>query len=534
MSYTINRTDGTILTIIEDGTVDTTTDLSLIGKNFIGFGKSINDNFVSLLENFSNETAPNSPLSGQLWWDRSTDQLKVFSGSVFKSLGVVRISETQPIVNSLGDLWYDTTNNQLKQFDGANFDLVGPVYTSAQGVTGAFAETLSDGSANRVVVVIRAAGTRLAILSDVEFIPVPSISGFSTIRAGINLNSSLSLKLQGTATDSEKVGGVGIIDLMRSDQDSTTTGTITISNDGGLVLGENETASISVDSADLNITNSEDSGNIHINVNNGSTITAIAVDGATANVAVGNLTASGSLSASSLTGQLTTSSQPAITLLGTLGNLNVSGTVTTSNVTAGNISGTITTAAQPNITSIGTLSSLTVSGNISANGISLGSSLPIGQGGTGATSESDARDALDVVCRSGDTMTGFLTLHSNPTSNLHAATKQYVDSKVSGDLSGYATETYVINAVNSIVPFTGYVFSQGNSVSITSSRLDIFPPSGKTMANLEAFIPSVSADPTIFLSQNTSLVLNWSALPDRIRVFAPSSTRIHYLAIWRN
>lgn len=44
------------------------------------------------------------------------------------------------------------------------------------------------------------------------------------------------------------------------------------------------------------------------------------------------------------------------TVLGTLGNL-----------TATNISGNITTAAQPNITSIGTLTSLTVNGNISGN-----------------------------------------------------------------------------------------------------------------------------------------------------------------------
>lgn len=39
----------------------------------------------------------------------------------------------------------------------------------------------------------------------------------------------------------------------------------------------------------------------------------------------------------------------------------------------------------------------------------------------------------NTVASSGDTMTGFLTLHSNPTANLHAATKQYVDAAVAGD-----------------------------------------------------------------------------------------------------
>ena len=35
----------------------------------------------------------------------------------------------------------------------------------------------------------------------------------------------------------------------------------------------------------------------------------------------------------------------------------------------------------------------------------------------------------NYVKKSGDTMTGYLTLNENPTQNLHAATKQYVDSK---------------------------------------------------------------------------------------------------------
>ena len=54
------------------------------------------------------------------------------------------------------------------------------------------------------------------------------------------------------------------------------------------------------------------------------------------------------------------------TIYGNLANLNVNSTITTSNLTATNISGLITTNAQPYITSFGTLSSLSVSGTISA------------------------------------------------------------------------------------------------------------------------------------------------------------------------
>ena len=52
MPYTINRYNGTVVTTVADGTVDTTTDLKLIGKNYAGYGEIQNENFLFLLENF--------------------------------------------------------------------------------------------------------------------------------------------------------------------------------------------------------------------------------------------------------------------------------------------------------------------------------------------------------------------------------------------------------------------------------------------------------------------------------------------------
>ena len=46
------------------------------------------------------------------------------------------------------------------------------------------------------------------------------------------------------------------------------------------------------------------------------------------------------------------------------------------------------------------------------------------------------------VAKAGDTMTGFLTLHADPTASLHAVTKQYADAKISssgGIMTGYLT-----------------------------------------------------------------------------------------------
>ena len=69
MPYTLLKTNGLTLTVVEDGTVDTTTDLTFIGKNYTGYGDPVNENFVKLLENFANPTAPRKPLLGQIWFD---------------------------------------------------------------------------------------------------------------------------------------------------------------------------------------------------------------------------------------------------------------------------------------------------------------------------------------------------------------------------------------------------------------------------------------------------------------------------------
>ena len=69
MAYTINKTDGTVVTTITDGTVDNTTSLQLFGKSYSGFGEGLNENLVKLLENAASTSAPSAPLRGELWFD---------------------------------------------------------------------------------------------------------------------------------------------------------------------------------------------------------------------------------------------------------------------------------------------------------------------------------------------------------------------------------------------------------------------------------------------------------------------------------
>ena len=79
MAYTVNKTSGAVLTTISDGTIDTTTDLTLIGKNYAGYGEFLNENMVKMLENFANTSAPSSPLAGQMWWDTTNSLLNTNS-----------------------------------------------------------------------------------------------------------------------------------------------------------------------------------------------------------------------------------------------------------------------------------------------------------------------------------------------------------------------------------------------------------------------------------------------------------------------
>ena len=80
MSYIINKTDGSVLTEIVDGTVDqTATDLTLIGKNASSYGEAFNENFIRILENFANTSSPNNPIQGQLWFDTGENRLKIYA-----------------------------------------------------------------------------------------------------------------------------------------------------------------------------------------------------------------------------------------------------------------------------------------------------------------------------------------------------------------------------------------------------------------------------------------------------------------------
>lgn len=146
MAYNISLYNGELLTTVADGTVDINyTSLGLIGKNFAGYGEVMNENWVHLLENFSNTTEPTNPLVGQLWYDAGARIMKVrTANNNWKNIGSATASASAPPNPNVGDQWWDTINDQLKTFNGEDWILIGPLWSASQGVTGALPDTIRD------------------------------------------------------------------------------------------------------------------------------------------------------------------------------------------------------------------------------------------------------------------------------------------------------------------------------------------------------------------------------------------------------
>jgi hypothetical protein len=121
MSYTINNADGSTLITIPDTQINTQYGITLIGRNYSGYGVFLNDNFVVLMENFANSSAPANPLTGQLWFNTNTKMMQTWQGSQWKILAYTTVSGTAPAASQgtmVGDLWWDTFNQQLNVWGG--------------------------------------------------------------------------------------------------------------------------------------------------------------------------------------------------------------------------------------------------------------------------------------------------------------------------------------------------------------------------------------------------------------------------------
>jgi hypothetical protein len=270
MSYTINLTDGALFATIADGTINTSSSMTLVGKNYAGYGQFLDTNFIHLLENASNTTAPGAPLTGQLWWDSGNGLMKVYTGTTWKTISSATSSSTAPSNNVTGDLWYDTTNQQLNVWTGTAWLLVGPQFTAGQGTTGAIAATITDNtSVAHTVIELYVNDAIVGIVSkDAAFTPAVAISGFTTVRPGITLATGGNTALfQGTSTDSQSLGGLSSTQFMRTDANTSTTGTLSVLNNTGLAVGASSNFRVSVSGNDVTLRNQTSGGNLYFGVN---------------------------------------------------------------------------------------------------------------------------------------------------------------------------------------------------------------------------------------------------------------------------
>lgn len=292
MAYTINLTDGTILATVADGTVDTTScSMALVGKNYAGYGEFLDENFVHLLENSSNSTAPGEPLVGQLWWNNSTDLLQVWTGGAWKTISSATSSSTTPSNNVTGDLWWDTQNQQLKVYNGSSFTLIGPAFNPDTGTTGAIPDTISDGTTNHIALKFFVNNQVVAIMSrDASYAPSPAINGFTTVDPGMTMATSVggqTTLFNGTATNAQTLDGIDSTGFLSSTANDTTSGTLGILNDSGLTVGVDNDARVSVSpsTSAVTIANQTSGANLVLSVNVGGTPTpALTIYGANGTV----------------------------------------------------------------------------------------------------------------------------------------------------------------------------------------------------------------------------------------------------------
>jgi hypothetical protein len=285
MAYTINQTDGTIFATVADGTINTTSSLTLVGKNYAGYGEFLNENVLKLLESNANTTSPSAPLTGQLWFDKTAGVLKVYNGTQFKNLGSATSSASAPTSVVAGDLWFDSANAQLKVYDGSAFILVGPSFTAGSGTTGAIVDTVEDNVAvDHVVVKMFVEDDIVAMISkDATFTPGAAITGFATVGPGIQLSTTVSNAVfKGSATNAQTLDNLDSTDFLSAVGNDTTSGTLGVLNDTGLAVGVDSDLRVSVSGSDVTVQNQTSDGDVIFRVNDGGVTTTVAtLDGAT-------------------------------------------------------------------------------------------------------------------------------------------------------------------------------------------------------------------------------------------------------------
>jgi len=496
MSYTIYHSSGTVQPIvIADGQKNTSTSLTLVGRNYPNYGSFLNQNFLYMLENFANSTKPTNPITGQLWYNTGIGNgvLQIcYDNSNFKNIGSATSAAfpgPSTSTSTIGDLWWDSTNNVLNCYSGlANgWVPIGPLTGTAQ----ARSRTIQYSGGSTSVLSLQVNSVDYVIISPLAMTITPiaptTIPGFPTLSPGLNLINSATLtnsRLWGQANDSAQLGGVAAAYYLQNQGNQTMSGTLSILNNQGMYVGATNKGQLNYLTNDFLIDNTTSAGNIKFRTySGGSPVSIVEILGNTATVVNYDLIVAGNISLTngSTTLRITGSNPSYNTTTGALqvvggvgigGNINVGGSTNnfsgnvnapyvnvTSNVAATSVlaknigntgtqyTGTLITNSQPFINSLGTLTSLSVSGNIGAGNLS-------GTAISGTLSTNSQTSINTVGTLTGLSVTGSsyfygANVYVGANSNVHiggGTNGQYLSTDGAGNLT-WAT----VNVYNTVV-----------------------------------------------------------------------------------
>lgn len=360
MAYTIVKSDGTVLTTIADGTINTTsTSLGLPGRNYAGYGQYLDTNFVHAIENFAKSTPPANPLKGQLWFDTNVNVLKVCpADGTTNALAWLSLAST----GSSGTTTFGNvtiTGNLIAN----NGTFLGQL--SADSITTRLLTVTANATiANANVTNANLGNLYTNLISTGSNTTAGSLIGTWTANGGAGGNAFIvtngNLVASGIKTDNYYYSnGVPFIPPT----------TYTNGNVYDYLTGSNSVAQFTGNIAPTKVTTSYVAGGIVSATGNGTFGNVIA------SLHVGNLSGVGNSNVGNLGGNNAifttfTGNGSGITF--------IAGSSVNGAVASATTAGTVTTNAQPNITSTGTLTSLNVGGALSASSLSVSGTTNLG------------------------------------------------------------------------------------------------------------------------------------------------------------
>ena len=355
MAYNITKTDSTVIGTIADGTVNSSaTSLVLIGKNYAGYGNFLNSNLVKLLENFANATAPSAPQTGQLWYDTANTILKIStdgSSNLWKPIASLTKSTTTPTSPAPieGDMWWDQSALQLKVYGGstAGWITIGPAFSTVGGTSGSVVETILDSLGNsQVVIKLYINGSVVGVISgnSAGFIPQTTITGFPAIKYGFNVHTSAKFD-GGAANNASLLSGLSSSQFLRSDANDDNSGyNLTV---GSLTVGGFFTQT--ENTANVELRNTKNNSDLNFYVNSANTVSKVfSITGSSKQVTLSDaLVVQGAVTANTtlaVTGAASFSSNATVTGF-TLPSANGSGSVGAANRYFGNVYANVVTVS---------------------------------------------------------------------------------------------------------------------------------------------------------------------------------------------